>query len=352
MTTDLRLPNLAPCWTSTARHDGHLPPGVLDDIHAHVVDDGLRVTRRAGGLNLVRGDAAVAIDVGRDHLGVTITASTDILLHQARDSIIYLLDHVAPQVSASLAWTGTAPVGSRPPHFHTATVRGTERIGAHFIRVHMACDGVAALCTGGMHFSLLLPPMGRAPVWPALDDRMRTIWPDGADALHRAAYTFVSRDPDRGTFSFDIHAHPGGRTATWAAGLAGGEVVGIIGPGSGDVPVTDDLLIAGDETAFPAIRSILEQAPAALRGRAAIEVGDPGDILPFAVPPGVTLDWILRGRDGDLWGWLQRVDRLSPDTFVWIAAEQALIRQAKAHFKALSLARDRSYLAYYWTRVP
>ena len=339
-----------PHRTSTARHDGPVPEGVLDRIHAHVVDYGLPVTRRTGGIDLRHAHADLAIDAGGDHLGVTIAAETDLALHQARESVLHLLDQVMPQISARLAWTGAAPAGNRPPNFRTATVRGSARIGAHFIRVHMACDDVAALCVGGMHFSLLLPPPHRDPVWPALNDRLRTIWPEGADALHRATYTFVTRDPDRGTFSFDVHAHAGGRTAAWAAGLAGGEVVGIMGPGSGDVPVTDDLLIAGDETALPAIRGILEQAPASLRGRAAIEVGDPGDILPIAVPRGVTLDWIVRGRDGDLWGWLQRVDRLSPDTFVWIAAEQTLIRQAKAHFKALGLARDRSYLAYYWTR--
>ncbi|SHE93636.1 NADPH-dependent ferric siderophore reductase, contains FAD-binding and SIP domains [Loktanella atrilutea] len=336
--------------TTETRHDGPLPARLLNHIHDHVIEYGLPVTRGPHGLDLMRGDARVAIHAVDDRFDVRITAPTEVMLHQARESVIYLLDHVMPDISGRLAWTGPAPASHRPPNFHLATVRSTDRVGAHFIRVHMACDDVAALCVGGMHFSLLLPPGGRAPVWPMLNDRMRTVWPADADALHRAPYTFVTRDPAQGTFSFDIFIHDGGRTTTWAQSLVGGEVVGVMGPGSGDHPVTDDLLIAGDETALPAIRSILEQAPRHLRGRAVIEVGDPADIVALAMPSGMSLDWIVRGPDSDLWSWLRRVDSLLPDTFVWIAAEQATIRQAKAHFKALGLTRDRSYISYYWTR--
>ena len=338
-----------PCLSET-RHNGPLPARVLDHIHTHAVEYGLSVTRVSNGLDVVHGAASVAIRIKGETFSVRIEAPTEVQLHQARDSVIYLLDQVMPQIGARLAWTGTATARNRPPNFHVATVCGVEQVSANFLRVHMACDDVAALCVGGMHFSLLLPPAGRAPVWPVLNDRMRTVWPADADTLHRAAYTFTSLDPALGRFTFDIFAHAGGRTTDWVRHVTGGEVVGIMGPGSGDFPVTDDLLIAGDETALPAIRRILEQSPPTRAGRALIEIGNPADIVPITVPPLMTLDWLLRGRDQDLCAQLLTIDHLPRETFVWVAAEQATIRQVKAHFRTLGLARDRSYLSYYWTR--
>ena len=350
MNTQRRAPFNDQLQVSETRYDGPLPVGILDRIHNDAMDYGLPVTRITDGLALTRGEAAVVIRTDENGFSVEISAPTHIMLHQARDSVIYLLDHIVPAISANLQWSGTASERSFPPNFQIAMVCGIEHVGGNFIRVHMACDAVETLCVGGMHFSLLLPPAGRVPVWPILNDRMRTVWPADADTLHRAAYTFVAIDPVSGRFSFDIFAHAGGRTTDWAQRVTGGEVVGIMGPGSGDFPITDDLLIAGDETALPAIRRILEQSPPTRHGHAVIEVGDPADIVPITVPPLMTLDWILRGPDQGLCAQLLNIDHLPPETFVWVAAEQATIRQVKAHFKTLGLARDKSYISYYWTR--
>ncbi|RYH04437.1 siderophore-interacting protein [Salipiger sp. IMCC34102] len=350
MTSHDRQPFAPQTHRSETRHEGPVPQDLLDRLHAQIVEYGLPATILPGSLDLHRGEATATIRATQDTLAVKIGAPTDATLYQMRESVIFLLDQVAPRIGATLRWSGSGPARTRPPNFQLASALGTERVGANFLRVHMACENVAALCVGGMHFSLLLPPTGMAPVWPILDDRMRTVWPTGAQALHRAAYTFVSLDPDRGRFSFDIYLHDGGQTTAWAQRLVGQEVVGIMGPGSGDFPVTEDLLIAGDETALPAIRRILEEAPAGLRGRAAIEIGDPADIVPIRAPAGMTLDWIVRGGERDLSHWLAQVDRLSRETFVWIAAEQATIRKVKPHLKALGVTRAHRYICHYWTR--
>ncbi|WP_322893451.1 MULTISPECIES: siderophore-interacting protein [unclassified Yoonia] len=341
---------LTPAVQTTTQHDGPLPDDLLDKLQVQVTAWDLPYHRQQDALYLSRGPADAVIRVTLGRLDAHVTAPDALTLHQAREIVITLFDCIMPDISAALIWQSDAPKLHRPPNFHLARLRGTEMISANMLRVHMACDSVAALTTGGMHFSLLLPPDGRAPVWPQINDSNRTIWPSGADALHRASYTFVTLDPAAGQFSFDIYLHAGGRAGDWAQNAQPGAVIGLTGPGSGDFPVTQDLLIAGDETALPAIRRILAQASPTCRGRALIEVGDKAEITDLARPAGVTLEWVLRQDGNGLWPALSRIDRLSPDTFVWIAAEQAMIRQAKAHFATLGLTRDRSYICYYWTR--
>lgn len=55
------------------------------------------------------------------------------------------------------------------------------------------------------------------------------------------------------------------------------------------------LLLGADETAVPAVASILERLPADARGTAVLEVPAAGDFLDLAAPPGVTVRWYARG---------------------------------------------------------
>lgn len=55
-----------------------------------------------------------------------------------------------------------------------------------------------------------------------------------------------------------------------------------------------DLLLAGDETALPAIAVILSELPAEATGTALLEVPTADDVLELAAPPGVQLRWLPR----------------------------------------------------------
>ena len=54
------------------------------------------------------------------------------------------------------------------------------------------------------------------------------------------------------------------------------------------------LLLAGDETAVPALASILGGLPATARGEAVLEVPRADDVLDLAAPAGVALTWLAR----------------------------------------------------------
>ncbi|ALX66199.1 siderophore-interacting protein [Microbacterium sp. XT11] len=113
---------------------------------------------------------------------------------------------------------------------------------------------------------------------------------------------------------FVLHLEPGltGPASTWASTAQVGQPVFIVGPRRG-VPASQhggaefapgsarSVLLAGDETAAPAIARILEDAPRDLRGTAFIEVPTASDILSIDAPSGVEVTWLPRAA-GELHG--------------------------------------------------
>ena len=326
---------------------------LIADLAAEIAGHGYSVTRQDDGL-------AVALPVGRieakvagGSFEVTIAAGDVGKIHEMREALLHLLDHAAPQLSDRMSWHGDLPSGIFPPNFRTARFISSERISPNFLRLTLSCETVSDLLEGGMHFRLAIPPKGRAPVWPRLDASGRTIWPKGEDALHRPAYTFVEVDPDKGRFSFDLYLHDGGLATTWAASARPGEEVGVAGPGGGTPPPGDFLLIAGDETALPAIRRIVETSPADRCGQVFVELGDPADRVPIAAPAGIAVTWLTRGEGISLWDAILSVafPAAGESRFVWIAAERDVARRARLHFRdGVGVPLEETYISAYWTK--
>ncbi len=338
--------------TATGQATRPFPETLIDDLAAEIAEHGYSLTRQQDGL-------AVALPVGRieakvsgDAFEIQIAAADVGKIHEMREALLHLLDHAAPQLSDRLSWRGDLPSGDFPPNFRLARFVSREQISPNFLRLTMECEAASDLLGDGMHFRLAIPPKGRRPVWPRLAAG-RTIWPKGEDALHNPAYTFVEVDPQAGHFTFDLYLHDGGAAAAWALAAQPGDVVGVAGPGGGTLPPGDFLLMAGDETALPAIRHILESSPADRRGRAFIELGDPADRVPIAAPAGIAVTWLTRGEAGSLWDAVaaEAFPAAGESRFVWIAAERELARRARLHFRdTLGVPAEETYISAYWTR--
>ncbi|OFE16079.1 hypothetical protein BA895_20785 [Humibacillus sp. DSM 29435] len=97
-----------------------------------------------------------------------------------------------------------------------------------------------------------------------------------------------------------------GPAATWAAAARLGDRIGVLAPrrghedGFGGIEFAPGdarrLLFCADETALPAVASILESLPVNAEGVAVVEVPTAADFLDFAIPPGVAMHWIARGE--------------------------------------------------------
>ena len=93
-----------------------------------------------------------------------------------------------------------------------------------------------------------------------------------------------------------------GVAGTWAAAAQPGQRMYLIGPGGAYTPdpAADWHLLAGDESALPAIAAALEALPPTAVGKAFIEVAGPEDEIGLTAPESVQVNWVYRGGRADL----------------------------------------------------
>jgi NADPH-dependent ferric siderophore reductase len=286
-------------------------------------------------------------------------------------------------------------------------VAAVERLGPSFLRVTFTGDDLRDFAPEGLdqRIKLVLPnarglspefegPDGWYAGWCALDDderpplrtyTVRRLWRGG---------TGVRLEVD-----FVLHGD-GGPASRWATAANPGDRVRIIGPDARSggpfgsvawIPPLDAtrVLLAGDETAAPAIASILESLASGITGRAFIEVPTAADALDIAAPAGVEVHWlpregtpvgdrlvpavlrampaasaVLRGSADDLddpIGDIWEVPGLDPEsgvattrqpsakTYAWLAGESGVIATLRRHL-VREVGIDRASVAFmgYW----
>jgi NADPH-dependent ferric siderophore reductase len=132
-------------------------------------------------------------------------------------------------------------------------------------------------------------------------------------------------------------------------GIAGGAPLGLRPAGT--------ILLAGDETALPAISRILAEVPGSTRGTALVEVAGPEEEQPVTAPEGVEVRWLHRGATPPGESTLltdavaARARPPGDDVFVWVAAESAAVRAVRADLRGRwGLGRAQHHAIGYWRR--
>ncbi|MFL6097408.1 MAG: siderophore-interacting protein [Blastococcus sp.] len=216
----------------------------------------------------------------------------------------------------------------------------------------------AAVAAAGPTVNLLVPGVGdSAPRWPRIAKDGRIVWPDGAHGVSLRSYTARRQDPAAAQVEIDFVLHGDGPAAAWAAAAAPGALLGVAGAGALGERTAGQLLVAGDETAIPAISRILASAPATARGVALLEVAGAEEEQPLAVPDGVTVRWLHRadtppGESTLLADAVAALDRPDgDDVFAWVAAESGAVRAIRADLRGRwGLGRAQHHAIGYWRR--
>jgi NADPH-dependent ferric siderophore reductase len=184
----------------------------------------------------------------------------------------------------------------------------------------------------------------------SFDDHVKFIIEDGAGEPVRRDYTprRFSTGERRLTIEFALHGHGG--ASEWARKARVGQRVLVGGPrGSMIIPMDYRWhLLAGDDTALPAIRRRLEELPAGTPVTVIVHA-DEADRLPLASQAQVTLRWV---DTAEALVEAVRAERL-PDGegFVWCAGEaatMAAVRQVLIDDK--KHPREAMRVAAYWKR--
>jgi NADPH-dependent ferric siderophore reductase len=216
----------------------------------------------------------------------------------------------------------------------------------------------AAVAAAGPTVSLLVPRVGDpAPRWPQVAKDGRIVWPDGAHGVSLRSYTARRQDPATGEVEIDFVLHGDGPAAAWAAAAAPGAPLGVAGGGALGERPAGWLLLAGDETALPAITRILGEAAPGTAGVALVEVAGPAEEQPLPAPEGVAVRWLHRGGTppGEstlLVDAVAALDRpAGDDVFAWVAAESGAVRAIRADLRGRwGLGRAQHHAIGYWRR--
>ncbi|RBY92996.1 siderophore-interacting protein [Blastococcus sp. TF02A-30] len=247
----------------------------------------------------------------------------------------------------------TSPDGLRP--VDVLTVAAVADVTPSVRRV-LLTGTAAAVAAAGPTVNLLVPRVGDpAPRWPQVARDGRIVWPIGAHGVSLRSYTARRQDPATGRLEIDFVLHGDGPAASWAAAAAPGAQLAVAGAAAlGDRPA-GRLLLAGDETALPAISRILAAAPEGTRGVALLEVAGPEEEQDLVAPAGVELRWLHRGTlppGGStlLADAVAGLDRpAGEDLFAWVAAESGAVRTVRADLRGRwGLGRAQHHAIGYW----
>jgi NADPH-dependent ferric siderophore reductase len=231
-------------------------------------------------------------------------------------------------------------------------VVATERVTPRMQRVVLGGSGRAALCAlepppPAAHVRLLFAEPGAPVVLPTPGPHGLT-WPAGTARPYARSMTVRALDRVGGTMTIDVALHGDSAAGRWATAAQPGDPAGVVGPGGGWTPPADAraILLAGDETALPAIAALLEALPCHAPVHAVVETHDGADEQDLARP----VQWIHRAAGGTLLAAL-RERPVAASTAVWVAGEGHAVKAVREHLRLQrGLARSHCHAIRYWTR--
>ncbi|HET9772452.1 MAG TPA: siderophore-interacting protein [Acidimicrobiia bacterium] len=242
-----------------------------------------------------------------------------------------------------------------PPAFRRVTVAGVSPLTPRLVRVTLAGAELKGFVVDQPAASvrLLLPSPGSHDlVMPAWNGN-EFLRPDGSRPAIRTL-TPLRHDPDAHRLDVEIVVHDGGVASAWAQAAEEGDEVALSGPGRGYTVEEDaaGFLVAGDESAIPAIGQVLEAVPAGTPVRVFVEVADPAARLDLPAHPKAAVEWLdlpAGAPPGDAMVGAVTAADLPEGTSVWAAGEAAAVQRIRRHlFAERGLPRSAAWIRGYW----
>jgi NADPH-dependent ferric siderophore reductase len=227
----------------------------------------------------------------------------------------------------------TAPTATpKRRTFRPVEVVGVRPVTDRLVRVTLGGEALAGfeIAAPTQHVKLLFPAPGAdAPPLPEMG-------PDGLhfpdDQPRPVMRTFTPRHFDAPTTTLDVEfvLHGEGPASTWAAQAAPGQRLAVAGPGGRmPFPLGDGRwVVAGDESAIPAIGTLLAALPGTAVAEVYLEVTDEADEFPLDSNAEVTVTWLHRRPNAfgaSLFDALAATD-VAGASGVWVACEAGAVR--------------------------
>jgi NADPH-dependent ferric siderophore reductase len=223
----------------------------------------------------------------------------------------------------------TAPAVRTSP-IHTATVVANAALTPRMRRVTVRSEAMVG-----------------ADIRPAQDVELHLLDPGGRKVKRR--YTIRRLRPDSGEMDLDVLLHGAGPGSTWGQAAAPGDAVRFQGPrGKLEVRRAPTHLLAGDESALPAIAAVAESLPPDERAVCLVEVQDETDHVPVAGD----VTWVHRGAVAPgtpdlLLAALARVP-VDAGTHAYLMGETRSMVAIRAALEARGVAHEAIFVKGYW----
>ena len=207
-------------------------------------------------------------------------------------------------------------------------VKSVQQLTPHFRRITLTGESLADFASA------------------SFDDHIKVFVDDA-----RRDYTPRSFDTAARELVVEFALHGDGPAADWAARARAGDTLAIGGPkGSMVVPLDYDWhLLAGDETAFPAVARRLEELPAGARAIVILQAADAADRREFRTAANVELQWVA--TDAQMLAAVRTLALPAGEGYAWCAGEascMAALRRELVEVKGHPGESIRA--AAYWKR--
>ena len=251
--------------------------------------------------------------------------------------------------------SATRRLRREPPAFRPVEVRRVERVSPRLVRVTLSGPELKGFTVEQPAASVrvLLPSSGATDLVVPTWNGNEFLLPEGRRPTIRT-FTPWRVDPDALELDVGIVVHGGGVASDWAVTAEPGQPAAISGPGRGytvdrDAPA---YLIAGDETAIPAITQVLDAIPGETPVQVRIEVAHADARLALPAHAGATVEWCdlpSGAPPGDALGAAVRDAELPDGARVWAAGEAAAVQRIRRHlFDDRGLPRAQTSVRGYW----
>jgi len=259
-------------------------------------------------------------------------------------------------MEAMNAQTTRAPARRPPVALWRVPVTRVERVTPRMARVTVAGAELTGFPGAGTDQNVMLyfyPDDVTLPE-PLTLESARAMWSRARPRTR--TYTVRRHDPTTGEIDFDFVLHgEHGLASAWGQRVRPGDPLIFVGPSPAYRPAPDvaGYLLAGDETALPAIAAILKALPAGARARVLVEVADAAEEQPLPSAAAAEVTWLH--RDGlpaggnDLLERAVRDAELPGEVEAWVAGERGAVLAVRRHLlDERGFARHRVRPTTYW----
>ncbi len=236
-----------------------------------------------------------------------------------------------------------------------ARIIRTADVTPRMRRITLGGEGLDPLLVGTRlpadAIKLYLPPPGKAGFKPEF-----SVMPSDENPFSIRAYTIRRFDPVALELDIDIVLHGDSPGSVWARSVQPGDQIGFVGPRHDYLGIegVDWLLLAGDETAQPAISAIVESLPSGTQAHIFLEVSNQFDELPFQTNADISVTWLHRGdvasgKSDLLEQAIRRFEWQDGVPYVWVAGETGIVRSIRHYLrKERKLDKELLHISGYW----